>query len=133
MCSKRGTADVTEFASTIHFTSGVFDKYLNTKANERPSILEEGVYIESILREYEDFLINLVNTGKFLRFFTSNRVKQRLDKLNTKLYKEAIILSLELKNKKPKKPEKKSKKVKEQIGDPTEILRGATHAQFTIC
>jgi len=49
--------------------------------------------------EYSDFLNELINIGRFLRFFTSNRVRKRLDHINTQIYKEATDIYLELQQK----------------------------------
>jgi hypothetical protein len=93
---KKGSVDITEFANTIKFVTSVFEDYVKSKDKERPTVPDEGVQIEKLLKEYEELLTQLVNTGRFLRFFTSNRVRKKLDQLNTQLHKEASSIFLGL-------------------------------------
>jgi len=106
---RKVTADVSEFIYTAKFTNNVLDDFLKTKSKERPNVPDEGIKIEQLLKEYEDLLTQLVSSGRFLRFFTSNRVKKRLDQLNSSIFKEAFQISNGLQTLK-KKPTKKSTK-----------------------
>ena len=93
---KKGSVDITQFANTIKFVNGVFEDYVKSKDKERPVVPDEGVQAEKLLREYEELLIQLSSTGRFLRVFTSNRVRKKLDQLNTQLHKEASAIFLGL-------------------------------------
>lgn len=66
---------------------------------------DEGARIEQLLKEYEDLLNQLVESGRFVRFFTSNRVRKRLDQINSQLFKESLPIhnGLQSTKKKPKK------------------------------
>jgi len=92
---KKGSVDVTEFSSSIKFIMSVIDDILKAKKKERPLVTEERIRkIESLMKEYEDLLVQLANTQRFLRFFTSNRVRKRLDQINTQLHREISQLFL---------------------------------------
>lgn len=102
LIGKKGTADVTEFSNTIKFVNSVLDDYLKSKDKERPKIEDEGVKVEQLMKTYDDMLVQLVNTGRFLRFFTSNRVRKNLDQINTQLHKEVSQIFLGLQENKRK-------------------------------
>lgn len=104
---RKGQVDITEFASTAKFCSCVFEEFIKTKDKERPSVSDEGAKIEQLLKEYEDLLNQLVASQRFIRFFTSNRVRKRLDQLNSQLFKEASQINNDLQQNKKKDSRKK--------------------------
>lgn len=127
--SKKGSVDVTEFAATMLFVNCVLDDYGKVKDKERPTVSGDGIQIENLLKQYDDLLTQLVNTQRFLRFFTSNRVRKNLDYINAQLHREAqqIYLGMQAirkaKGKTPKKPlrtevemAKQSECIKEEDG-----------------
>lgn len=122
---KKGSVDVTEFANTIKFVNSVFEDYIKSKDKDRPQIHDDGARIEQLLKEYEDLLVQLVNTGRFLRFFTSNRVRKNLDNINSQLHKEVSQIYLELQGSKRKtiKGTKKSMKAELEKEKQTECIK----------
>eukprot|EP01117_Protostelium_nocturnum_P011598 TRINITY_DN4211_c0_g1_i1.p1 TRINITY_DN4211_c0_g1~~TRINITY_DN4211_c0_g1_i1.p1 ORF type:complete len:1097 (-),score=260.76 TRINITY_DN4211_c0_g1_i1:80-3370(-) len=97
--SKKSTVDVGEFTTTIKFLISVLSEYLDTKGSYRPQCNAESKHLEAIMIEYSEFLEELIQIGRFLRFFTSNRVRKRLDHINTQIYKDATEIYLELQQK----------------------------------
>ena len=123
---KKASIDVLDFINTIKFVINVLEDYLKAKDKDRPQLHDDGARIEQLLNNYEDLLVQLVNTGRFLRFFTSNRVRKNLDQINSQLHKEVslIFLGLQTNNRKSisKKPSGKGKSdfSKEK---PSEVIR----------
>ncbi len=97
---KKGSVDVTEFINTIKFVNSVIDDFTKSKSKERPAVPDEGVKIEQLLKEYDELLVQLNSSGRFLRFFTSNRVRKRLDQINSQLHKETSQIFLGLQSNK---------------------------------
>lgn len=112
---RKGQVDITEFASTAKFCGYVFEEFIKTKDKDRPAVADEGAKIEQLLKEYEDLLNQLVASQRFIRFFTSNRVRKRLDQLNSQLFREASQINNELQQKDGKK--KASRKGPTMNGD----------------
>jgi hypothetical protein len=125
LATKKNTADVTEFHNTIKFVNSVLDDYLKSKEKERPAIPDEGLKIELLMKGYEDLLNQLVSTGRFLRFFTSNRVRKNLDNINSQLHKEIsqLFLSLQANRRNSKKGSKKMSKAELETERQTECIR----------
>eukprot|EP01118_Nematostelium_gracile_P014373 TRINITY_DN5580_c0_g2_i1.p1 TRINITY_DN5580_c0_g2~~TRINITY_DN5580_c0_g2_i1.p1 ORF type:complete len:186 (-),score=41.88 TRINITY_DN5580_c0_g2_i1:15-542(-) len=108
--TKTTTADVTEFLQTMKFANSVFEDYINAKSKYRPKISDEGARLEQLVKTYEDLLVHIVSTGRFLRYFTSNRVRKNLDNINSQLFKEVTQISNALKENKIKNSKKSKKK-----------------------
>lgn len=128
LSQKKGTVDVTEFLNTIHFVESVLEEYLKAKDKARPALPDDGAELEKLLVEYEQILVQLNNSGTFARFFTSNRVRHKLDKVNAQIHKQAAIIYLGLEAaKKPKDKEKEkkssSKKGKDASEKPTDAIK----------
>lgn len=98
--SKKNNADVTEFINTLRFVLTVIDDFVKSKSKERPLVSEDGVTLEKLLKEYEDLLVQIVNTQRFFRFFTSNRVRKKLDQINCQVHREVAQIFIGLQEKK---------------------------------
>lgn len=107
---KKGSVDITEFANTLKFVNSVLEDYVKSKDKERPIVTDDGSRIESLLKDYDDLIVQLANTQRFLRFFTSNRVRKKLDQINTQLHKEASEVYLGLQENRKKQSRKSTKK-----------------------
>jgi hypothetical protein len=117
---KKGHTDVTEFYQTLRYVVSVLDEFTKTKSKDRPSVPDEGVKIEQLLKEYDAFLTKLVASGRFNRFFTSLRVRKSLDQINSQLFKENSKISTELHAKRKKKATIKGEDIEnytEALGD----------------
>eukprot|EP01119_Soliformovum_irregulare_P004920 TRINITY_DN1612_c0_g1_i3.p1 TRINITY_DN1612_c0_g1~~TRINITY_DN1612_c0_g1_i3.p1 ORF type:complete len:1090 (-),score=261.69 TRINITY_DN1612_c0_g1_i3:218-3487(-) len=123
--TKKGTADVTEFTNTIKFVCSVLEDFLAAKDKERPKIADEGARIEELLKIYEELLTQLANTQRFLRFFTSNRVRKNLDQINSQLHKEIseIFVKMQATRRQSSKKQKKPMKSEKEIATVTECIK----------
>eukprot|EP01114_Cavostelium_apophysatum_P017825 TRINITY_DN5379_c0_g1_i6.p1 TRINITY_DN5379_c0_g1~~TRINITY_DN5379_c0_g1_i6.p1 ORF type:complete len:1028 (-),score=216.85 TRINITY_DN5379_c0_g1_i6:67-3150(-) len=122
--SKKSSADVVEFSNTVKFAITIIDEFTKSKSKERPQIADEGLKIERLIRDYEDLLVQLVNTQRFLRFFTSNRVRKNLDQINSQLHKEIaqVFLGMQEKRKGARKLTKKPSAKLEPEGKQSECI-----------
>jgi hypothetical protein len=131
--AKKGNIDVTEFLNTVLFVDSVLEDYLKAKEKNRPPLPDDGVELENHLDQYEVLLNQLNQSGLFLRFFTSNRVRHKLDRLNAQIHKSTakIYIALEA-NKKPKDKDKKTKKSSksEASEKPTDCIKDDSAKAF---
>jgi hypothetical protein len=99
--AKSKGADLTEYIMTIKFVLGVIGEFFGVKDKYRPKLSDDGEKISKLAEEYAEILTQLVKTGilfsffgikktltgKFLRYFGSNRVSQKFSQMNCELWK----------------------------------------------
>lgn len=111
---KKSNVDINEFINTIKFVINVLEDFLKNK-KYRPTILDEGILLENLIKEYEELLKQLINSGKFLRFFTSTRVRKKIDQINAQLHQECSKIFLGIQENKKKKSKSTNKKLKTNL------------------
>ena len=87
---RRNCGDVLEFLVTVNFVTDVLNEYDNMRSTMNADLSLVARY----LNEYYDLLQQLVSENRFARFVTSNRVRKKLELLNSNLHTEVAITSV---------------------------------------
>lgn len=83
--AEQNAEEITEFQTTVQMVQVVVNRLLSGK---RQVVLDVAILdrIYVILGEYEDILEQYVQTGRLRRLLGSNRLRRRLEKINSDLH-----------------------------------------------
>lgn len=94
--------DVEDYMTTIESVIPILNRMLTQVHNmEKKDLATIILKLQDTLDDYERYLLELEKSGKLKRFLTNNRLRKKLDKLNSRLHKDIeffveIIIQVEV-------------------------------------
>ena len=87
--SRSQKEEVEDFVSTIESAIPIINRILTVVSKvEKKDVLEILVKLNNSLEEYENVVVKLEKTGKLKRFLTNNRLRKKLEKINSSFHKD---------------------------------------------
>jgi hypothetical protein len=75
--------DVTEFITTMQRVQITINQLIKNQRQYKGELLDD---LQKSLKEYETLIVQLKETGKLLRFVTSNRLRRKIEQLNSVIH-----------------------------------------------